>query len=500
VNADRASRFATTLLDRAVIVVAAFYVLLYAAVALLRMGYPFEIEWMEGGVLTEVQRVLQGRPLYVAPTLGYIPFDYTPLYLWVAALPARVMGPGFTALRLTSFAASLGCFALIFVLVRRQTASVTAALIAVGLFAATYRLGGAWLDIARADSLFLLLVLAAILALDRGRAGVRGWALAGTLLGLAFLAKQTALVVAAPLLLYALLSDRRRFLALAGALAVVVGGSTLLLNARSAGWYGYYVFGVAGGHAIDPRLTFRFWTRDLLTPFAPATLLALAYLVLPAPEGRPAGRGFHAAAIAGLAGSAWWLRMFPVCYDNDLIPAFAGVAMLAGFGWQRLRGPGSSATGVARLVAIAVLIQFATLAWSPRDQLPTRADREAGMMLVENLRRAPGRLLVPSHPYLTARAGKPEHFHEVALTDVLKRRDQGPLERALTDSLAASFRGHRWDVIVLDSRDWMRSGAEPYYEARWAVFDNDTVLWSRTGMLTRPQALLAPRADSGSAR
>jgi hypothetical protein len=503
----RARGGASPLLDRVVLAVALLYTLAYAVVALLRMPYPFELEWMEGGMLTQVQRVLHGQPIYTAPSLSYIPFDYTPLYFMVAAVPARWMGEGFTALRLLSFVASLGCFALIFALVWRQTASGSAAVIATGLFAATYRLSGAWFDIARPDSLFLLLLLAGILALRGGRAGWRGAALSGALFALAFLAKQTALIVAVPLALHALFTDRRRFAAFAGGLAALVAGSTLLLNLRSGGWYGYYVFGVAAGHSIDPGLVVRFWIQDLLTPLALATVAGAAFLLLPAPEGRPRARGFHAAVVAGLAGSAWWLRMFRGSYDNALMPAYAGVALLAGFGWDAWRGhfattaPGEQGSnpdaggrrGAARLIAIGALAQFALLAWNPADQLPTRADRRAGAGLVENLRRVPGEVLVPSHPYLAVRAGKPDHFHEVALTDVLARRGHGALERALSDSLEAAFRDHRWATLVLDTRDWLRAGAEPYYAPLGSAFDSDTVFWSRTGMLTRPQVVLGPK-------
>jgi hypothetical protein len=39
----------------------------------------------------------------------------------------------------------------------------------------------------------------------------------------------------------------------------------------------------------------------------------------------------------------------------------------------------------------------------------------------------------------------------------------------------------------------LRADAEPYYVPRWTAFDSDTVFWSRTGMLTRPQAVLVPK-------
>ena len=44
---------------------------------------------------------------------------------------------------------------------RLNRASRTAGLVAAGLYAASYRFSGAWMDIARADSLFLFLILGA---------------------------------------------------------------------------------------------------------------------------------------------------------------------------------------------------------------------------------------------------------------------------------------------------------------------------------------------------
>ena len=40
-----------------------------------------------------VRRILNAQPLYVAPSLDYVPTLYTPLYFYVAALVARAVGP-----------------------------------------------------------------------------------------------------------------------------------------------------------------------------------------------------------------------------------------------------------------------------------------------------------------------------------------------------------------------------------------------------------------------
>jgi hypothetical protein len=35
----------------------------FITIALLRMRYPFELEWLEGGMLEEVRQLLDGKPL-----------------------------------------------------------------------------------------------------------------------------------------------------------------------------------------------------------------------------------------------------------------------------------------------------------------------------------------------------------------------------------------------------------------------------------------------------
>ena len=95
----------------------------YLAIVPARIAYPFELEWMEGACVDHVRRVLAGQPLYVAPSLDFVPFVYPPLYFWLSAALARVTGIGFLPLRLVSSVSSLGCFALIFLMVRRQTRS-----------------------------------------------------------------------------------------------------------------------------------------------------------------------------------------------------------------------------------------------------------------------------------------------------------------------------------------------------------------------------------------
>src|SRR5262245_44459077 len=178
------------------VVAGLWYPLCWIVLASLRAGYPFELEWIEGAILDTVHRALAGRTLYPAPSLEFVALNYTPLYYHVAAWAARILGPGFLALRLVSILATLATFVVLFEWVRRVTASRMAGLLAVSLYAAGYRLSGAWFDVARADALYLLLLLVALAVLHLDPSRLRAGIVAGVLVVAAFFAKQTAVIVA----------------------------------------------------------------------------------------------------------------------------------------------------------------------------------------------------------------------------------------------------------------------------------------------------------------
>ncbi len=471
------------------------YVVMFVAIAMSRLRYPFELEWIEGVVLDTVQRVLAGQPLYPPPSLDFIPLNYTPLYYGVAAVVSRLLGGDFLPLRLVSFLCALGVMALLFAMVRWETGSARAGTLAATLFAATYRLAGAWFDVARADSLYLVLLLGGVAVLRAVGSSVRSGTLGGVLFALAFLAKQSALVVLAPLLLVCAFSDRRRMVALALAAGVLVVGSTLWLQRTSHGWYLFYVFDVPRRHALDLSMAVRFWTADLVGPLGIAVVIGLLGLVLSESDLARPRRALLLGSAAGLVGSSWILRMYIGGYENALMTACAAVALLFGMGWatvaRRLAAiPPVTAAPLRRLLGVLCLAQFALLVYDPRRQVPSADDRVAGEHLVSALRAMPGETLFPCHPYLLERGGKPGHFHEMAFSDVAAAGAHG---KRLVSELEGALASHRYDAVVLDNRDWLQARVDSSYAPRWVAFDRADVFWPVTGMLRRPSLIETPR-------
>src|ERR1017187_6704606 len=110
-------------LDIAVYCLGGLYTLLFLAAAGMRLVYPYEIEWNEGAVLDHAIRVLDGKPIYTAPSLDFSAFVYTPLYYYVTAIVMSISGVGLYAGRLVSIISILITAWLIGRIVWRETSS-----------------------------------------------------------------------------------------------------------------------------------------------------------------------------------------------------------------------------------------------------------------------------------------------------------------------------------------------------------------------------------------
>ncbi len=437
----------------------------YLWVALHRVGYPFELEWLEGGAVGIVQRAAAGHSLYVQPTLHYVPWPYPPMYFWVSAAVAHVTGTGFLALRVVSFTASLATFLVIYVLVRSETRDRVAGVCAVGLYAATFRLTGAWLDIGRVDSLFLLLFLLAVLVARRARSW-RGGLAVGALVFLAFFTKQTALIAALPMLGWLLVWRPRVGASALGTSGVLVIGSTLVMNALTNGWYGYYVFGELTHQPFVSGALTGFWTNDLWHPLAVALLLGAAgVLGRAASRGAlPFGRGllaFDLAVVLGLVAASWVGRLHSGGWDDVLIPAAAGVALLVGQAVAAFRRAPPHRWGwlATAVVAAPLIVQLGHLRYPLAAQIPTAADRRAGDQLVAALRQLPGQVIVLDHPWYATLAGKGTSAHEEAIYEVLRSGD-GRGRRVLLRDLPTAVASSTVGAVVLDDTDDERGFAD----------------------------------------
>jgi 4-amino-4-deoxy-L-arabinose transferase-like glycosyltransferase len=480
-------------LCRAIVSLAAgIYVLTYLYIALNRLTYPFDLEWMEGAMVAHVARVLDGRPIYAPPTLQFTAFLYPPLFYYVSAPVARLLGIGFLPLRLVSLVSSLVTFWLLFRLAHRDTGTRYAGVVAVGLFAATYRIGGAWFDVARNDSLFLALLLGGTYLIRFGESRA-GWAGAGALLALSALTKQTAAFISLPLFVYAALVDWRKAVVLVTTFGGLLGVVTLAYNAHDHGWFLYYVLRlperIQQGAAEHPR----FWTSDILASLPIASLLALGTLVTLRPRWT-ARTAFWPLFATGCLGAAWISRMHSGAYDNVLIPAYGCLALLTGLAGHHLSQIVSARLRpvVQVIVAVLCLVQFGLLHYPVHEQIPTPHDVALARQLGAAIANAGGEVLIPYHAFVPTPGGAVMHAHSYAVFDVLRSGDPARAAK-LEGEIEYAFDRGQFRMIVLDKVEpWMQPGLELAYRRAGRAVGYEQ-LWTRTGYKTSPRWIFVPK-------
>ncbi len=470
------------------------YILLFIGVAVFRICYPYELEWMEGGMVDAVRRILAGHSIYVSPSVEFVPFVYPPLYFYASAAMSLVTGVGFLPLRLVSFVSTLGCLAILWYWVKRETGSGLFGLIAAGFYAAAYRASGAWFDLARIDSLFMLLLLGAayLIRYQRSRLDL---AVSALLIALAILTKQIAVVMWAALVVYTVSAIRGylRWVFLIVSTSVVAFTS-ILFNVWTHGWYFYFVAELPGQHLLQYEMLGEFFSSGLAVQCI-VGVAAAAFFLFRIAKRRPRTEFlFYGCLYVAMIAMSVLARIHRGGYDNVFMPLFALLALGVSLGLADIHTAMhglSEDSRRTRLVAIILFalfaFQFAALVYNPKAQLPTSRDRAAGDELIGLIRNVRGEVYVPYHGFLTALAGKKTYAHLMAVGDVVDSRSE-----VLRDSLLADI--HRailarsFGAIIVDAPIFMEEIGENYHYEGDVLKDPDA-FWPVTGSRVRPDGL-----------
>jgi len=473
------------------IALSAWVFVVLARVFLSRLSYPLDLEWMEGGVLTHSLRLGRGQPLYVEPSVDFVSFLYTPLYPAVLCVLSKIFGLSYVLGRAVSILAFSGALVFLVAAVRgiaRQFESeelravaTTAGLLGAAAVCLAFPFCGAFYDLVRGDSLWLLFVSAGLYSCSPGRSTTQ-IVLGALLLVFAFFAKQTAapfMVAAAASV--ALTSGIKRGLAFS---AVVFGSTTtaiLVGQYLTDGWLWIYIYRL---HQSHETLFERIWpeTPHLLFDYGFVLLLPIAACFLfVAFRRRLSQRLFHWSLMAatGLATAAVGSAT-QGAYDNAYIPAVYFGALLSaacvveipalaaklrasadGAVWSigELHGPRPGSLRIFGLLGLGLLSAHVAIRWlDPSPHVPTRQDRaEAGRLLAYLTAQGP-EIFVPCHPFYSVLAGGRGHLHIMGVNDVYSwprtitsdpARDTAIKDR-FRESVTSSFRSRRWKMVILD--------------------------------------------------
>lgn len=409
-----------------------------------RIGYPYPLEWLEPATSDTVSRILRGLPIYCAPSYEFVASMKTPLYYYVAAAVSPIFGADhLSAGRLVSVVSTAGVCLLLWGSIRREGGSRLWALLGVALFLATYNISRQWYDIARLDTLFLFILMAAAFGLRfwRGAAGAAG---AGLLLAAAYFTKQTVLLVAIPLLLMLALAAPRRAAVAALALAAAVLIGMTFLHVATDGWSTFFLVEVPRNGEIDRSVILSFWSQDLLPPLGLALLTSLGWVAAQWRCDRE-GALFHGGLLLGALLCGWLGRIHVGSTSNALMPIFAVLALMMPLALQRLlqhsagRGPPRRALALA--VHAVALLQLALLSYDPRGIIPDASDLAAAERLAAFLGHIDGNVLVMDDRYFSRLAGKPSSGLDFAVGDLLRVKHSpvpADFKRSVLDALQAA--------------------------------------------------------------
>jgi len=478
----------------------------FIGTGLLRSVYPYPIDGLEPGALQQVRRVLSGEPLYVAPTLAYVPQIYGPLLFYLAAPLAALTGSAQFALRATSLLASLGSIAVLVGLVRLETRSLAAGLFAGALLASCNQLVDGTMDIGRTDAVSLFFVLASVLSVRQAalapEAKLRFALLGGCMGACAVLAKQSVapVIVALGIVLAVL---RWRMLVGFGLGFVVTGlaGAGALL-AHSGAWAIYYLWHLPSLHQILPHLMWRFW-GDVLGRFAPAILIGPFFLVgCWVKRNRPALL-FYSVVPLSMIVVAWVTQATVRGGRNVELPAYAAIALLAGLGlaeaivWIGAQTP-ARRTARAYLLAAAVG-QLAVLIYNPRFQVPYRSDQWAGDRLTATLATLPGPIFAPGYQGFVrdAPGALAPDMAAVVELEGEQWRPSTPEGEGWENDLGAAIRARQFTYLIVDPDSdgfIVPQLADAYgYVHVGSLFPTEDVYWAwRTGWAPRVEVYARP--------
>ena len=491
---------AKSYLEWAVCIAGGSYILLFLGLTVLRLIYPYEIEWLEGAILDHAIRVLDGKPLYTAPSLEFSAFIYTPIYYYVVALVMQVTGIAMVAGRLVSLLSTLATAVLISHITQRETESKLLTFSSAALYIAFFHETGYFYDIVRMDALALLLAVAAIYVALYAK---RGPIIAAILITLAYFTKQQMICFWPAFTFWFLIRGgvpfkerRKQAFVFTGVSLGLILITSLALNAASHGWFAFYTLRLPSAKThlfFSTQRAIAFFHIKMLGTFALTTIVIAFACIVGLYRSLKEGSRYFLLLLCYFASIlAASLSMGNAGgYKNVLMPLAATIAILFPICLQRIV---LNLKLQENLVQWILLFEFFALAFNPLGEkmlLASSRQQKAGDEFMAKLKTIPGDVWIPMHGYLNRLAGKPMHPHFMAMNDALSIQDT--TSTRLQREIDSAYSTHHFAAIILDEDHSFPPDSIPYYSLRGKIFQTPNVFISRLAdEATRPQYIYLP--------
>ena len=493
-GASREKRLQGALAELPQVVLAVFIVVLLVQTFLGRVDYPYDLEWMEGGMLVHGLRVMQGQGIYVEPSEAFIPYIYPPLYAWMLGGLGQIFGLDYALGRTISLVGTLLGAAALIPAIALERKGWLLGVAAAGLFITGYDEAGSFYDLVRADGILIGLLAWSLVAARHGWLRTSGLLLTG-----AYLAKHSVAILGLTILLW-LWKNRERSEAVRFVLWSVLPalGITAAVQLSGDGLFLTYLLGVPSRH---PFVLERFipGTEKELFLSMPLTaglalLLGLGWLLRKKVERlqwppRPLDEGLVFWLMQGgmLILLSAIMRGHHGGYVNVLIPGLWATALFSALAIGRLREEWDvlwlrGATGV--LIAVQIWLGQ----WDPAPLTPPASAAAAGDALIAEMAAVEGEIFAPHFPWYPVLAGKAPQAHLIALWDI--DHEGGPLDPG-ADKVREAMEQQRW-AAVFSANSKLGFGLKDSYR-RDGSTANGAQMKPVTGWPVRPRYIYVPR-------
>lgn len=467
-----------------------------------RLALPFVFEWGESAGLNQIYRILSGGDLYDQPTLEFSSLVYTPLYYFLVAGVSKVTGNPLFSARLISVISSIASVFLIIRIVQNETKNSLIAWISGMAYLACFALTDGFYDLARVDSLYILVVLIAFSVVLEAKFKT-GYFLFGVLVVVGFFIKQSFIIVFLPLHIYLLYRDWKLSWITIAVEAIGISVPLFLINRSSEGWFFYYIFELPKEHGYSFISAVNFWIGDTIRPLGIMFAFSLVFLlfarldidrIFNKSKSKSDSKNkiitedswndwwVNALFFAGAAGAAWITRSSNGGGANNCMPMYAVLAISFGLGvgYVLRTKRVTEMPWFYGFIMLVISIQFIGLIYNPFNFLPTKDEIRLNIEMDNRIKGADSPVLIPYRSHLSWELGQIPQIHIVnifELTGYFKGKVQ-PVGVSLVNQIRMNVCRQEYGFIVLDQPiPWFDEQMEIAYMHE-PSFSKDKTLYS----------------------
>lgn len=428
-----------------------YFVCSYLFIVINRITYPFELEWMEGGTLMHIKKLVEGLDIYTSPSIDFIPAIYTPFYYYISKIAVSIWGFNFFSIRMISFISSILILFNIYLITLEIIKDKTFSFIAVSFFIASFNASGSWLDIGRVDSLaYFLLTSGFYMVLKKKLISVA--VIAPIIFILAYLTKQNILIFALGAIFFIYYFDKRACIYFTIVFLCGLLITHLLYDIFTDGWFSYYTLTLSNSLETKFNKLFTFWLNDIIKTY-PIAILAILFLFLNSKNSHNILPSKFLIFLIAFLIISYFPRVKIGGFENALIPAFIGISIYSSISMKYLFD--ELPLKFQKFLFLTVIIQLLLLYYPIAEHIPSSIDKKTGETLLSELKSIKGNIFFPDHPFYLFLIGKESQAQSMAISDFINSKTKTEYKNKLLKEISNRIKNKYYEALIFDRKDFL---------------------------------------------